>query len=83
LAAKPLACANCRASAGRPAQIASQVALVANVIGMADGAGAVSNTDCMRFSVFHWNGQGGVAGSINQTLGLTVYCWRVQPDQIA
>ena len=39
--------------AGRPAQIASHVALVANVMGMADAADAVSNTECMLVSVFH------------------------------
>src|SRR5216684_1957600 len=58
LAAKPLASANCRACAGSPAQIASHVALVANVMGIADVAGEVWNTECMLFSVFHW-GRGG------------------------
>jgi hypothetical protein len=52
-AVKPLPSANCRASAGRPAEIASQVALVVNVIGVADAAGAVSNTEFMLLSVFN------------------------------
>jgi hypothetical protein len=52
LAAKPLASANCRASTGRPVQIESHVALVAKVMGMADGAGAVANTECMLISGF-------------------------------
>src|ERR1700687_3953459 len=58
LAAKPLASANCRASPGRPAQIASHVALVAKLMGMAVTAGAVSNTECMLFSGFDETGQG-------------------------
>jgi hypothetical protein len=33
-------------------KIASHVALVANVIGIADAAGAVSNTEFMLLSVF-------------------------------
>src|SRR4051812_36104036 len=47
-AAKPLAMANCRAGWGSCALIASQLDLVANVIGMADAPGTVSNTDFMR-----------------------------------
>ena len=50
-AAKSLASANCRAGAARPSRIACHLVLVANVIGMAGAAGAVSNTDCMRLSV--------------------------------
>ena len=34
-------------------EIASHVALVANVIGIADAAGAVSNTEFMLLSVFN------------------------------
>src|SRR3569832_2119296 len=45
LALKALALANCRAGEGRSAAIASHVALVAKVIGMAGVAGAVSNTE--------------------------------------
>jgi hypothetical protein len=50
-AAKPLACANCRAWAGSSLLIASQLAVVTKVMGMADAAGAVSNTDGMRVSI--------------------------------
>jgi hypothetical protein len=35
------------------AEIASHVALVANVMGIADLACAVSNTECMLLSVFN------------------------------
>jgi ApbE superfamily uncharacterized protein (UPF0280 family) len=52
LAANPLARANCREGAGRSAEIASHVAFVANVMGMAGVAGAVSNAGCMLLSVF-------------------------------
>src|SRR5690348_2501843 len=52
LAAKPLLDANCRACAGNSALIASHVDLVAKVMGMADAAGAVSNTDGMLLVFF-------------------------------
>ena len=67
LAAKPLACANCRASPGSSAQTACHVALVAKVIGTADAAGAVSNGECMMFSSFDRN-EGGGSGSIATTM---------------
>src|SRR5207253_11361566 len=84
IAAKPLAFANRRASPGRSAHIASHDAPVANVMGMADGAGAISNTECMRLSVVDDGAEGGRRGvSSYQRLGLTVYCSRVQIDQFA
>jgi hypothetical protein len=48
-AAKPLATANWRARAGSSAQIASHVVLVANVMGIAEVAGAVSNMEDMLY----------------------------------
>jgi hypothetical protein len=47
LALNPLARANCRQGSGRPAEIASHVAVVANVMEVAGVAGAVSNTEGM------------------------------------
>src|SRR5437660_8562795 len=52
LPAKPLLEANCRAAAGNSALIACHVDLVTNVMGMADAAGAVSNTDGMLLVFF-------------------------------
>ncbi len=46
-ATNPLARANCREGSGRPAEMVSHVAFVANVIGMADAAAAVSNPEDM------------------------------------
>src|SRR5215468_7587132 len=51
-AAKPLASANCRAWSGNEFLIASQFALLANVMGMALAAAAVSNTEGMLVSGF-------------------------------
>src|SRR6266705_3208678 len=62
LAAKPLASANCRACAGSAVETASHVAFVANVMGMADAAGAVSNTEGMLLSVFILDGPRGGRG---------------------
>ena len=80
LAVKSLAAANCRAGSGRLFEIAAHVVLVAKVIGMAEVAGAVSNGECMRFSIETRRAgcRGFIARPINQPLGLTVYCWRVR-----
>jgi hypothetical protein len=50
------------------------VDLVANVIGMAEGAGAVSKAECMLFSVSCDGAGRSQPRSINGPLGLTVYC---------
>src|SRR5262245_10088009 len=82
LGVKPLASANWRASAGSAFLIASQFALWANVMGMALALGAVSNTGGMWSRALGRGAMGYVHAfgrprkrPINQTLGLTVYCW--------
>ena len=71
LAVKSLASANCRAGAGSSSRIASHVALVAKTMGIAEAAGAVSNTECMLVSVFIQTGgataryRGGISKVLN------------------
>jgi hypothetical protein len=88
LAAKPLAAAKAFDGAGSAALISGQVVLVANVIGMADVAGAVSKAECMfgisqkeramtpeeQSASSDGNGGYGSDAPINQPLGLTLYC---------
>src|SRR5437868_2870106 len=81
-AVKALANANRRASPGMPALIASQVALVAKVIGIADAAGAVANTGCILFSGLDEAGRAAIPKHVSRpdVLGFafTMAC-RVKP----
>src|SRR5436189_5782463 len=64
-AVKALANANRRGSPGMPALIASQVALVAKVIGTADAAGAVANTGFILFSGLDEAGRAAVTENVS------------------
>src|SRR5437868_5445623 len=81
-AVKALANANRRGSPGMPVLIASQVALVAKVIGIADAAGAVANTGCILFSGLDEAGRAAIPKHVSRpdVLGFafTMAC-RVKP----